>query len=508
MNRVSTTSSGTRTGDRQRTEQDQDREQRRLAVYRALGIGLPVWLVFFGLDLFTIHFIGADASVWFFLEVRLASALFIAGGLMVVRRPGTSQRAAAVADALAFGAAALGVAVLSTRYGGLNSRYVQGMSIVIMFHAAAVPDPWWRKVWLLLAWAALFPVTMAVAAQIDPAIAAQWRTARSFWLFVHDFLFVVATAVMGSIGSHLVWAARKQVFEARRLGRYRLKMRIGVGGSGEVWLATDEQQKRDVAVKILDREAAQRPGARARFEREAKAAMSLHDPHTIRVFDFGASDDGVCFIAMELLDGADLATLVKLRGPMPPDRVVHFARQACASLAEAHENGILHRDVKPENLFATRRVDQVDVLTLLDFGLAKLARPEDDATLTQGSFLGGTPLYMPPEVCAGLDADARSDLYSLGAVLYFLCTGRPPFAGDGAAAVMNKHIHEDPRPPSELVPVPPELERIILRCLAKRVEDRFQSARALDAALQHAGGRWSDEQARAMWSVQSPIVRA
>jgi serine/threonine-protein kinase len=327
-------------------------------------------------------------------------------------------------------------------------------------------------------------------------------------LFAQDYLFVLTTALLGAAASHLVWAARKQVFEARKLGRYRLKMRIGVGGSGEVWLATDDQQKRDVAVKILDREAAQRPGARARFEREARAAMRLHDPHTIRVFDYGASDDGVCFIAMELLDGADLATLVKLHGPMPPDRVVHFARQACASLAEAHESGILHRDVKPENLFATRRGDEVDVLTLLDFGLAKVARPEDDATLTQGGFMGGTPLYMAPEVCTGAEADARSDLYSLGGVLYFLATGRPPFLGESVAAVMNKHIHELPRPPSEVAPVPAELEKVIMRCLAKRPDDRFASARALDAALKLAGGDWSAEQARAAWSVQAPIVRA
>lgn len=505
---MSSTTSGSRTGDRQRAEQSQDREERRLAVQRALSIGLPVWIVFFSLDVYSWLLIGTDAGIWFFATVRIVCALVIATGLMVVRRPSSSDSAMALADATSFGSAALGVAVMALRYGGLNSHYVQGMSIVIMFHSAAVPDPFRRKVWLLLAWAGLFPATLGVAALFDARIAAQWHTHASLFLFIHDYLFVVATALMGAVGSHLVWAARKQVFEARKLGRYRLKMRIGAGGSGEVWLATDEQEKRDVAVKILDRDAANRPGARARFEREAKAAMSLSGPHTIRVFDYGASDDGVCYIAMELLDGADLATLVKLRGPMPAERVIHFARQACQSLAEAHEAGILHRDVKPENLFATRRGDDLDVLTLLDFGLAKVARPEDDATLTQGSFMGGTPLFMAPEVCAGLDADPRSDLYSLGGVMYFLVCGRPPFTGDSAAAVMNKHIHEAPRPPSELAPVPAELERIILRCLSKRVEDRFPAARALDAALKQLDHGWSREQARAMWSVQAPTVRA
>jgi len=499
--------SGSRAGDRQRSELADESERRRLAVRNAMAIGVPVWLAFFGVDLLAVYAIGAQSSIRFFLIVRIVVGIVLAGCVLSLRVAASPARTTA-AEAISFGVAALGVAVLATRFGGLDSHYIQGMSIVIMYHRAAVPDRFGRALLLALAWAALYPLTMAAAAQVDPRIAAQWHDARSLWMFIHDYLFVVGTALLGSAASHLVWAARKQVFEARRLGRYRLKMRIGVGGSGEVWLATDEQQKRDVAVKILDREAAQRPGARARFEREAKAAMSLHDCHTIRVFDYGASDDGVCFIAMELLDGADLATLVKLRGPMPPDRVVHFARQACASLAEAHESGILHRDVKPENLFATRRGDEHDVLTLLDFGLAKVARPDDDATLTQGSFMGGTPLYMPPEVCAGIDADPRSDLYSLGGVLYFLLTGRAPFVAESAAAVMNKHIHEAPRPPSELVPVPRALEQVILRCLAKRVEDRFPSARALDAALQHAGGTWSSEQARAMWSVQAPVIRA
>jgi serine/threonine-protein kinase len=205
---------------------------------------------------------------------------------------------------------------------------------------------------------------------------------------------------------------------------------------------------------------------------------------------------------MELLDGADLGTLVKLSGPMPAERAIHFARQACASLAEAHENGIVHRDVKPENLFATRRDDEYDFLKLLDFGLAKVMRPEEDATLTQGTFVGGTPLYMAPEVCGGGAADARSDLYSLGAVLYLLVTARPPFPGDSAAAVMMRHLNETPAPPSTVAPVALELEQIILRCLSKRPEDRFPSARALDHALAHVGDGWSSDKARALWTLR------
>jgi serine/threonine-protein kinase len=493
--------------DRERSEREQEHEQRRLSVYRAVGIGIPVWISFFVVDLISIHFIGADAGMLFFTTVRVAVTVVLVGCLLALRGQVSDTRLQ-LAEATAFFTATLGTAINAIGYGGLNSHYLQGVSVVIMFHRASIPERFRGALAFSVGEALIFPATMAAAALFDARIAAQWRQAASLWLFAQDYLFVLTTALLGAAASHLVWSARKQVFEARKLGRYRLKMRIGAGGSGEVWLATDEQQKRDVAVKILEREAAQRPGARARFEREAKAAMSLHDPHTIRVFDYGASDDGVCYIAMELLDGADLATLVKLRGPMQPERVIHFARQACQSLAEAHEAGILHRDVKPENLFATRRGDELDVLTLLDFGLAKVARPEDDATLTQGSFMGGTPLFMAPEVCAGQEADARSDLYSLGGVMYFLVCGRPPFTGDSTAAVMNKHIHEAPRPPSEHAAVPAELERIILRCLSKRIEDRFPSARALEAALKQLDRNWTRENALAMWSVQMPVVRA
>jgi serine/threonine-protein kinase len=292
------------------------------------------------------------------------------------------------------------------------------------------------------------------------------------------------------------------VFQARQLGRYRLKARIGSGGMGEVWLAWDDGLKRDVALKILARQATGED--LQRFEREAFAASSLKSAHTIRVFDFGASDDGVWFIAMEHLDGADLATLVGEYGPLPIARAIRFARHACASLTEAHAGGIVHRDIKPANLFVTHAGDEYDLLKLLDFGIAKVAREDEDATVTQAGWLAGTPAYMSPEVCRGEVHGTRGDIYSLGAVLYFLVTGTPPFTTENVAALMMSHVNDPPDSPSQRLGtlVPRDVEAVILKCLEKRPEKRYASVSDLDLALARCSlpRPWTNEEARNFWT--------
>jgi hypothetical protein len=464
-----------------------DLEQERRELRRVLPLGLAVFVLFFGLDLFVVHVLHSQGGVLWFAGLRLVGVLAIAPCALLVRRPSVSRRGMRIAAALAFIFAAAVISVMALRYGGLDSRYLQGVAIVIMYRAASIPGHWRPSLLVGLACALTFPAVMAITAGFDASVAAQWRDGASLWMFVHDYVFVLATCTLGAVGSHMVWSARRQVFEARRLGRYRLKARIGSGGSGEVWLARDEQG-RDVALKILHAQSSQVPMARLRFEREARAAASLHDPHTIRVIDWGASDDGVYFIAMELLDGSDLATLVRQSGPLPLARALSFIGQACESLAEAHAAGIFHRDIKPANLFAANVNGERDFLKLLDFGLAKLPRGADELTVTHEGWIGGTPSYMAPEACAGTPTDERSDLYSLGAVLYFLVTGRAPFVAQTAAQVMMAHLNEAPLPPSQLAALPPSLDALVLRCLAKRPDDRFQTVRALQQALEELRG--------------------
>jgi serine/threonine-protein kinase len=300
-----------------------------------------------------------------------------------------------------------------------------------------------------------------------------------FGLHLSFLLGVVAVIVAGG---HAVWALRRQVFEARSLGRYKLEKRIGSGGMGEVWKAHHRFMKRDVAVKILRTDKNVDPRAVERFEREVRATAELTHPNTVRVFDYGVTDDGVWYYAMELLEGADLGAILKSEGRMPTARAVRLVAQAAGALAEAHSRGIVHRDIKPENLFVTTIEGGPEFVKVLDFGLAKVALAPD---LTQEGFAMGTPSYMSPELIQSKQADARSDLYALGGVLYHMLVGEPPFAAPDVRALLLAHLREDPVPPSTRLrrPIPPDVEALVMRCLEKDPERRFPTAAALADAL-------------------------
>jgi eukaryotic-like serine/threonine-protein kinase len=478
-----------------------DAEERRRALPKMFGFVLVGWLLFGLLDVYITLFVSASTPIAWMLGWRVAGALPPLAGWLLTRKDSRVDAFTSAIELFTFMGMALSLAMRALRFGGLDSHLVSGVSLLLMVQTLAVPSRWQRSIGPALLTYAVYPVVMGLAAFRSPEIAAQWRsTALSG--FVIDYSIVAAVAFGGVIGAHLIWAMRRQLYYARRLGRYRLKVRIGHGGTSEVWLAWDETLRRDVALKILDRSVSGDATAVARFEREAMAASGLQSPHTIRVFDFGASDDGVWFMAMEHLEGVDLGTLVDEVGPLPAARAVRFAHQACAALAEAHDAGVVHRDVKPDNLFVCRMGDQPDFLKVLDFGIAKIEGAEEDASVTRAGWVHGTPAYMSPEVCNGERADARSDVYSLGGVLYFLLTGTPPFTAPTAAAVMMAHVRDVPESPSTRAPVPADVERVVLRALEKDPEDRYASARDMDAALadcKDASG-WTSEAADAFWA--------
>jgi serine/threonine-protein kinase len=488
-----------------------DAEERRRALPKMFGFVLVGWLLFGLLDVYITLFASRDTPIAWMLGWRVAGALPPLAGWLLTRK---NAHVDALTSALEFGTfmgLALCLAMRALRFGGLDSHLVSGISLLLMVETLAVPARWQRSFLPALLTYAVYPVVMGLAAVSSPEIAAQWRGAALSG-FVIDYSIVAAVAFGGVIGGHIIWAMRRQLYYARRLGRYRLKVRIGHGGTSEVWLAWDDTLRRDIALKILDRSVSGDTTAIARFEREAMAASGLQSPHTIRVFDFGASDDGVWFMAMEHLEGLDLATLVEDGGPLPASRAARFARQACAALAEAHDAGIVHRDVKPDNLFVCRMGDEPDFLKVLDFGIAKIEGAEEDATVTRAGWVHGTPAYMSPEVCNGDRADARSDVYSLGAVVYFLLTGTPPFTAPTAAAVMMAHVRDQPDLPSTRVaaPVPTDLERIVMRALEKEPAARYQSAREMDAALAACAdaGAWTHDAARAFWTTYDQKPRS
>ncbi len=266
-------------------------------------------------------------------------------------------------------------------------------------------------------------------------------------------------------------------------------------------------------MKLIKLEAGSDPIALARFEREVQSAARLSHPNTIEIYDYGHTDDGTFYYVMEYLQGLSLSDLVRRSGPLPPGRVIYLFRQVCAGLSEAHALGLVHRDLKPANVFVAVRGGESDVAKVLDFGLVKLTNEPSSAALTGEMTVSGTPMYMAPEQAVGdRSLDARADIYALGAMMYFVLTGQPPFTGDSPFAVMMAHARDPVVPPSEVREgVPEDLEQVILRCLAKRPGERFPTVKALGDALAEcrSAADWGANRAEAWWAAEmqpAPIV--
>ena len=455
---------------------DLDAESQRRIVRRAMHIGLWVWPSFALLDAWMCFVAYPGAPFGLFLIYRLAVELAFVVVYRASVRPDVAVAHLTYGQDLSFGMAALGVALMAVHLGGIVSPYMHGISIVALVRAAVVPEAWRRSLTSYGRIGLAFPLVMGIGVLLSPQARVEWLTTAALQDFAGNYVFVVASSFLGMVTAHTVWSAQQQVYRARRLGRYRLQAPIGKGGMGEVWLAWDPSLRRNVALKLLRLAAHAGPADIRRFEREAHATSKLQGPHTIRIYDFGASDDGIYYIAMEYLNGSNLGTLVAEEGPVPPAAAIELVKQACVSLEEAHAAGIIHRDIKPENLVLCRSVSGHGLLKLLDFGIARLQVPETGEQLTRTGFLAGTPAYMAPELWQAHPADERSDIYALGITLCFMLTGEtPPRTAEDVFAAWANH------PP--VAAIPESLKAVIRRCLSRRPEDRYQSARELRLAL-------------------------
>ena len=458
------------------------------------------WTAFAISDLFASLVVAHGRHLAWLLGLRAAGTLAGTGAYLIVRRPTTPPWLLDAVEIFLFTSGGVLVSVMAIPFGGIASPLLHGVTVIAMTRAI-LPSHGRRTLAIAGVVALSFPLVMAIAAPFVPAIAAQWHDRVSVVAFVNNYLFVALSTGIGAYAAHIQWRVRRELYEARRLGQYRLKAPIARGDVGDLWLARQESLGRDVALKVLHL-GAQSDQAVARFQREAKAASQLVHPNTIRIFDYGASDDGVLFIAMELLGGLDVDALVKLTGPMKASRAIYLARQACASLAEAHERGIVHRDIRPDNLYVTQVGDDLDFVKVLDFGVARTAMRS--ASGGSGQRVDGAPGYVAPEQIVGATPDPRGDVYSLGAVLYYMLTGVAPFDGimgplDAAVVAPSKRTGAR---------VPYDLEQTLLRCLAQRPGDRYPSIRELDAALEACADaeRWSKDDARAFWTSLAPSV--
>ena len=317
-------------------------------------------------------------------------------------------------------------------------------------------------------------------------------------------LFALLTIAVAATfaSSFSVVRLRRRVHELTALGPYKLVKPIGQGGMGQVFLAEHALLKRPTAVKTLALDHLNETNV-ARFEREVRLASQLEHPNTIRIYDFGRTPDNVLYYAMEYVDGLTLAELVAQDRALPPSRVAHLLSQVCGSLEEAHGHGLIHRDIKPQNIMVCEKGGVYDVVKVLDFGLAKPIDESATRDLTGGLHVGGTPLYMAPErLDAPESVDARADVYAVGAVAYHLLSAKPLFPYSGVE-LLHHVMQTEPEPLATLVPndVPSELVELVTRCLDKEPAKRPQNMSAFREQLFAVPGlpRWRQRDARAWW---------
>ena len=326
----------------------------------------------------------------------------------------------------------------------------------------------------------------------------------TFWgLYALLGLSSLAIFVFTVVVARMQREAQKQAIASQKLGQYRLEQKLGSGGMGVVYKGFHAILRRPTAIKMLHVDKVN-DGSIKRFEREVQITCQLNNPNTVAIYDYGRTEEGVFYYAMEYLDGIDLQVLVDKYGPQPESRVIHILQQVCGSLYEAHSLGLVHRDIKPANIMLNRRGGEPDVAKVLDFGLVKAIDDDKSANMTAANSLTGTPLYMSPEAIQTPNGiDARSDLYAVGAVGYFLLTGRPVFEAQNIVELCQQHVSAQPIRPSDCLgrPISQELEAALLACLEKSRAKRPQTARDLALLLSKCPSAvgWSIEDADAWW---------
>jgi hypothetical protein len=495
---------------------------------RTLVAGLLAWPIFVVLDIWGTRVWNASVHLPTVLGVRLVGMALLAISYVIVRRARLSLRSIAALDFATCAGLAIVISVLGSFLGGLTSPAFAGIILMIAFRAGMYPSHWKRALAVAATSVLAWPATLVVASFFAPWVRAEWVSPIALAQFGYGMVFIVFGAGLFFTSSHALWSVRRAVrtktheltenraelaskvaqlevnnVELLRLneelavsnhradriftalaealpgkvldGKYQLRDRIGAGGFGVVFSATHLVMRRPVAVKVF-RPTPGNDSAQAleRFRREAISACLVQHPNAVAVYDSGISAEQIPYLAMELLEGESLATLLAREKKLELGRCLSLAVPVCDALQVAHDQGIVHRDVKPENVFLHRGTSG-EVVKVVDFGIAALLNPADASTvankLTATNVIVGTPAYVAPERVIGEDYDGRADVYSVGVMIYEMLTGHLPIeyrAGALGLAVFIRQATEVARPLSDWLPeVPDEVEALVMRVLAR-----------------------------------------
>src|SRR5687767_7744851 len=484
----------------------------RLAVFSAVAGSLWAFALFMDIAVLPAAN-GTGALNWRTIPIEIAAIVVSTVLWFVFKRSALSLRAKQNAGLAFMLLNAVGIAFLNA-WGSVLPQpgeiHISWIAVLILVYSMIAPASPRRMLLASLGAALMDPAAFAVASlagsPTPPLIVIIVMTWPS-----------LACAFVAMVPSRVLQRIGRRLREAQELGSYHLLEPLGTGGMGEVWRARHRLLARDAAIKLVRPELlgasteAESKAVLRRFEREAQATAVLSSPHTIQVFDFGATEDGAFYYVMELLTGRDLESLVREFGPLPASRAIYLLRQVAHSLADAHARGLVHRDIKPANIYVCRTGLEYDLAKVLDFGLVKFKErgTDADSLVTLDHTTTGTPAFMAPETILGdVAVDRRADVYALGCVAYFLLTGQLVFEGDTAMKVLMQHLHTQPVPPSQRteMPIPRELDDLVMACLQKDPNRRPQDAGQLFQMACEARNcdGWSAAQARSWWEVHLP----
>ena len=478
---------------------------RRLAISAAVGAGL--WAYGLVMDTLVRPLTVGVPVASFSVGVEIAA---IAASLLMfgyVRYAPAAPDRKAIGGLVYFVLNAAAVSAIDARTGMAAIAGGRGLSwnaVVILVAAMILPARPRQILAASLAAAATDPLAVWIAEWHHASVSSM---ANVLVFYMPNF----ACAVVATIPSRVLHRIGRRLREAQALGSYQLVELLGRGGMGEVWRARHRLLARGAAIKLIRPELlgaagpAETTNMLRRFEHEAQATAALSSPHTIRVFDFGATGDQTFYYVMELLEGRDLQSLVREFGPVPAERAMFLLRQVCHSLAEAHARGLVHRDVTPSNIYVCRMGLDYDFIKVLDFGLVKFngRRSLDVDSTGRIATTAGTPAFMAPEIVLGAEVDQRADVYAIGCIAYYLLTGQPVFEADDPRDLFALHLEAPPIPPSQRteIRVPPDLDALVLSCLDKDPRRRPQDAASVLRRLLRCRSvdAWTNDAARTWW---------